>query len=373
MRSFDIYDGALSNEYIPQRARRLDNGFLVFQGQNGWTVFHPDSMSVEPDTFNPVFTRFTADNRRIDIHPGATVTLPFNDNNLSLDIASLNYARPMLTTFKVRILTDIDNDAPWTVYSASDDNGIVDRNGFMHLKFMNQPPGRYTVQVAAATDASTLDDAPVNSLQFVITPPWWLTRGAIIVYILVAIALIVASFAIYQHITRNRLKRKHREEMLLMRIHNLIERCDFYERGQADRAADNSRNPDQACTTQSNEEAEPAISPQDREFIAKAINLVEANIGVRGFSVKQLSEELCMERTGLYKKMTFLLDKSPSSFIRSIRLNHAAAMVEEGRLSMAEIADRTGFSSTSHMSRCFVEEYGCKPSEYAQRVAKSQQ
>lgn len=229
------------------------------------------------------------------------------------------------------------------------------------------------MQVAAATDASTLDDAPVNSLQFVITPPWWLTRGAIIVYILVAIALIVASFAIYQHITRNRLKRKHREEMLLMRIHNLIERCDFYERGQADRAADNSRNPDQACTTQSNEEAEPAISPQDREFIAKAINLVEANIGVRGFSVKQLSEELCMERTGLYKKMTFLLDKSPSSFIRSIRLNHAAAMVEEGRLSMAEIADRTGFSSTSHMSRCFVEEYGCKPSEYAQRVAKSQQ
>ena len=96
--------------------------------------------------------------------------MPFNDNNLSLDIASLNYARPMLTTFKVRILTDIDNDAPWTVYSASDDNGIVDRNGFMHLKFMNQPSGRYTVQVAAATDASTLDDAPVNSLQFVITP-----------------------------------------------------------------------------------------------------------------------------------------------------------------------------------------------------------
>lgn len=373
VRSFDINDGALSDEYIQQRALRLDNGFLVFQGQNGWTVFHPDSMSVEPDTFNPVFTRFTANNRRIDIYPGATVTLPFHDNNLSLDIASLNYARPMMTTFKVRILTDIDNDAPWTVYSASDDNGIVDRNGFMHLKFMNQPPGRYTVQVAAATDASTLDDAPVNSLQFVITPPWWLTRGAIIVYILVAIALIVASFAIYQHITRNRLKRKHREEMLLMRIHNLIERCDSYERGQADRAADDKPEPDPECSVTGSEEAEPAISPQDREFIAKAINFVEANIGERGFSVKQLSEKLCMERTGLYKKMTFLLDKSPSSFIRSIRLNHAAAMVKEGRLTMAEIADRTGFSSTSHMSRCFVEEYGCKPSEYAQRAARNQQ
>ncbi len=70
-----------------------------------------------------------------------------------------------------------------------------------------------------------------------------------------------------------------------------------------------------------------------------------------------------MERTGLYKKLTALMQQSPVVFIRSIRLHRAADMLRQGNLSIADVAERTGFSSTSYFSKCFQKEFGCKPSE----------
>ena len=116
---------------------------------------------------------------------------------------------------------------------------------------------------------------------------------------------------------------------------------------------------------------EPPISPADSEFLNKAVSLVEAHISTPGYSVEQLSKDLCMERSGLYKKLNTLLDKSPSLFIRSIRLKRAADLILEGNLSLTEIAETVGFSTPSYMSKCFTEEFGCRPSEYAARMQKS--
>ena len=95
------------------------------------------------------------------------------------------------------------------------------------------------------------------------------------------------------------------------------------------------------------------------------MEFVEKNLNTPGYSVVQLSRDLCMERTGLYRKLTALLEQSPSLFIRDIRLRNAARLLKEGKLSITEIAEQTGFSSTSYMSKCFQERYGCLPSEYA--------
>lgn len=95
---------------------------------------------------------------------------------------------------------------------------------------------------------------------------------------------------------------------------------------------------------------------------------MEKNLHVPGYSVEQLSRDLCMERTGLYRKLVAMLDQSPSLFIRNIRLQRAAQLILEGSLSITEIAERTGFSSSSYLSKCFQEMYGCRPSEYAEKM-----
>jgi AraC-like DNA-binding protein len=98
--------------------------------------------------------------------------------------------------------------------------------------------------------------------------------------------------------------------------------------------------------------------------MARATQLVEQHLGDPSYGVEQLAADLCMERTGLYKKLTALMQQPPVAFIRSIRLHRAAEMLRRGQCSIGDIAERTGFSSPSYFSKCFQKEFGCKPSEY---------
>ena len=103
---------------------------------------------------------------------------------------------------------------------------------------------------------------------------------------------------------------------------------------------------------------------QEPELILQVRALVDQHLEDGEYGVEQLARDLCMERTGLYKKLTALTDTTPVAFIRSIRLRRAAALLQEGKLTVNEIAERTGFSSPSYFTKCFKKEFGVLPSEY---------
>lgn len=103
---------------------------------------------------------------------------------------------------------------------------------------------------------------------------------------------------------------------------------------------------------------------REPELILKVRTLIEQHLEDGEYGVEQLAQDLCMERTGLYKKLTALTDTTPVAFIRSIRLRRAAALLQEGMLTVNEIAERTGFSSPSYFTKCFKKEFGVLPSEY---------
>lgn len=106
------------------------------------------------------------------------------------------------------------------------------------------------------------------------------------------------------------------------------------------------------------------VIKREPELILQVRALVELHLDDGEYGVEQLAQDLCMERTGLYKKLTALTDTTPVAFIRSIRLRRAAALLQEGKLTVNEIAERTGFSSSSYFTKCFKKEFGVLPSEY---------
>lgn len=162
-----------------------------------------------------------------------------------------------------------------------------------------------------------------------------------------AVLIVVIGWGIYRY---TRLK-EQREADLLAQIRELM------NSRETQNEPDESDAPDASSL--------PALNDEEARFIAQAVALVEANLGVDGYNVEQLSKDLCMERTGLYKKLKSILDQTPTLFIREVRLKHAARLIREGTRSITEIAELTGFSSGSYFSKCFYERYGCKPSEYA--------
>lgn len=106
-----------------------------------------------------------------------------------------------------------------------------------------------------------------------------------------------------------------------------------------------------------------ATTPVDESLLKKALECIEKNMSNPSYSVEQFSKDMCMDRTGLYRKLMAISGQSPTAFIRSIRLKRSTQLLEQG-LSVSEVADLVGFGTASYFSKCFQDEYGVKPSHY---------
>ncbi|MGN0280926.1 MAG: helix-turn-helix domain-containing protein, partial [Prevotella sp.] len=83
-----------------------------------------------------------------------------------------------------------------------------------------------------------------------------------------------------------------------------------------------------------------------------------------GYGIESFSQDLCMSRSTLYRKVVSLTGQKPSEFIRTIRLKRAAKLIKENRYAINEISDMCGFSSVSYFCRCFKAQYGVQPGSY---------
>lgn len=114
--------------------------------------------------------------------------------------------------------------------------------------------------------------------------------------------------------------------------------------------------------------SEHEIKSLDDQLIQKSIQVVENHLEDPEFSVEQMSKELGMSRTQLYKKLSLLTGKSPVEFIRFIRLERAAQLLGKSQLTVAEIAYKVGYNNAKYFSKHFKETYGIIPSAYAKKM-----
>ncbi len=110
--------------------------------------------------------------------------------------------------------------------------------------------------------------------------------------------------------------------------------------------------------------AATAESPEEK-FLAAARKYIESRLDDESLSVEDLAAELAMSRTQIYRKMIALTGLTPSSFMRKLRLGRAATLLSSGAGNISEVAYQTGYSSLSHFSKAFKEEFGLAPSDYA--------
>lgn len=118
------------------------------------------------------------------------------------------------------------------------------------------------------------------------------------------------------------------------------------------------------------EPSEIVITSLDEKLIENAIRYVEENMSRGDLSVEELSHELGMSRVHLYKKLLQVTGKTPTEFIRIIRLKRAAQFLRESQMNVSEIAYTVGFNSPKYFSKYFKEEFGVLPSVYQDREGK---
>ncbi len=337
--------GALTGEYGSSAAFISGSGAIAFDDPDSYRVFIPAAPDSGTAHVRPVISALYVNGEKIvpqqqydgrTILPKAAartsgITLGADQNFIAFRISDTDASAATATISYM--LDGLDRE--WHTV-----RGQGDMQKSVTASYTALPPGRYTFR------ARTAADAPAAEISVTVLPHWWQTGWFYAACCLLAVLAAATAATAYTRATRRRIAREQREAYMLQRIRTLIEEVDRYR-------------PQTPEAPGADYEAEA-----DNAFIAKAVEAVERNLNTPGYSVTQLSADLCMDRTGLYRKLNAMLDKSPSLFIRDIRLRNAARLIREGRLSITEIAEQSGFSSTSYMSKCFQERYGCRPSEY---------
>ena len=110
-----------------------------------------------------------------------------------------------------------------------------------------------------------------------------------------------------------------------------------------------------------------------QEVVAESTNVkllnsimryIEDKISDPDLSVEELSKHIGMSRGSLYYKLIELTGLTPVEYIRTVKLEKAAALLEISDYNVTQIAYMTGFGTPSYFSRIFKTKYGMVPSEY---------
>jgi CheY-like chemotaxis protein/AraC-like DNA-binding protein/two-component sensor histidine kinase len=105
------------------------------------------------------------------------------------------------------------------------------------------------------------------------------------------------------------------------------------------------------------------------ELVSKVIETIRKNMENTDFTVEDLSREIGMSRVHLNRKLKEVMNVSPSSLIRSIRLKQAAFLLINNNVNISEVAYKVGFSTHSYFSNSFHDYFGMTPKEFVAKYS----
>lgn len=178
-------DGLQSNEFSQGVSSVSSDGKLYFGGSNGVSYFYPDNIqplrhhfAVMPSEItmgNTLVTTRTMSGGRQVINKAVTdidhIRLNYRDASFSIGFTTFTYVGTMGVTYLYRI-----DDGKWATI----------RRGDNHVSFTDLAPGHYKLRVKAKVG----DDVSAERLiTIVITPPWYTSWWAYILYLALAVGI----------------------------------------------------------------------------------------------------------------------------------------------------------------------------------------
>ena len=107
-----------------------------------------------------------------------------------------------------------------------------------------------------------------------------------------------------------------------------------------------------------------SLSSQDSEFLDSLYRLMESEMANPELDVEKMAGDLFISRSKLFYKVKGLTGQTPIEFFKQYKLNRAAQLIKEGKYTISQVSDLTGFSSPSKFSTLFKKQFGVPPSSY---------
>ena len=101
-------------------------------------------------------------------------------------------------------------------------------------------------------------------------------------------------------------------------------------------------------------------------LMERVMNYMNEHLADQDLNVEKLTTDVGISRAQLHRKLKEIAGVSAGEFIRNLRLEQAARLIEEGQINITQVAYSVGFNNQTHFSTVFKKHYGMSPSEYAE-------
>ncbi len=204
-KNFDVNDGLQDNEFNAASYFKSPSGELFFGGINGFNAFYPEDIRDNPHVPPVVFTDFQIFNRSVPfkeknspltapINETKELTLSYDQNVFSFEFTALDYTDPAKNRYRYMM----ENfDVAWY------ENGTS-----RTATYTNLDPGEYVFRVQGSNNDGVWNEEG-TSIKIIITPPWWETWWAYILYGVIFFGLLYS----LRRYEMNRQQFKHRAEL----------------------------------------------------------------------------------------------------------------------------------------------------------------
>ncbi|MFR9651474.1 MAG: ATP-binding protein [Rikenellaceae bacterium] len=192
---YNMNSGLQNYEFNELSSTQLSDGTILFGGVAGFNFFKPNDIRQDSIAAKGVITDLMINNRSIYDERALESVIPtglqgsegyklnYNQNSITIKFAALHYLNPEMNRYKF-CLEGYNRE--W----------ITTPEGVRVASFVNLPPGRYTFALRVSNSDGIWSDTTL-SIPIVITPPFWASWYAYIIYavVLLMIGMIIITYA----------------------------------------------------------------------------------------------------------------------------------------------------------------------------------
>ncbi len=109
------------------------------------------------------------------------------------------------------------------------------------------------------------------------------------------------------------------------------------------------------------------MDANDKAFLVNLTKKIESKISDTELSLEDLCSEIGISRSNMYRKLKELTGMSPSQFVNSVKVRHAAHQLRTTRKTVQEIMYESGYNHKSHFYREFYKIFGMTPKDLRSR------
>ena len=280
------------------------------------------------------------------------INVNYNQNSLSLHFSGFNYMRPVQTYYRVRI-KGVPGYNNWRILSFGKSEGMVDKNGQLHLPLLGLEPGAYKVEVQASLWPESWTEEPVV-WTINVEQPWWRTTGLYVSLCVLIALLLLLNFYLFYRNTHWRMIRNNEEADIRRHIKSFASRCESL-----------SAEIVSAQSMPKSEEGQSHMRLND-VFVRTMLKIVPyvQQQKDRSFTIEQLAEVAGVNTSELYKIFSVHLDQNPRIIMMPLRLQEAAQLLTTTQMSVEEVAKKCRFSSPNFFMSSFFHYYRQTPEYY---------